>query len=72
MKRLRTLSFCIVLSIAVSELSGCATIGGDSSSDPKPSPTDDMNWVEKTGYYLWWPFQQIIYGIAAGNPSFSP
>ena len=31
-----------------------------------------MNWIQKTGYYLWEPFQSIAYGMAAGNPSFTP
>jgi hypothetical protein len=66
------LSFWIAIAIGASALSGCVTIHEDSSSNPKPSPTDDMTLAEKVGYYLWWPMQQIAYGIAAGNPSFSP
>lgn len=71
MKTLRALLVCFVIANAAS-LTGCATVRGDSSLAAKRSCTEDMNWAQKTGYYLWWPLQEMLYGIAAGNPSFSP
>jgi len=68
MKALRVSLYCFLLMAGLCVFSGCATANGENSD----SPTKDMNWAQKMGYYLWWPFQAIAYSWASGNPSFSP
>jgi len=38
----------------------------------QPSPTEDMNAAEKTGYYLGWLSLDFLYGWAGGNPPLFP
>ena len=73
------MSFLVVAGICV--FSGCATTShdtysatGDSSRFEKkqPSPTEDMNAIEKTGYYLGWLSLDFLYGLAGSSPTFSP
>jgi len=72
MKTPRSFAICFLVIFNGCILSGCATTSQESAASPAPSPTEDMNWIQKTGYYLWEPFQSIAYGMAAGNPSFTP
>jgi hypothetical protein len=61
--------------------SGCATTSHDSYTvvdhttgleKKEASPTEDMNAVQKTGYYLGWLSLDFLYGWAYSSPSFSP
>jgi hypothetical protein len=38
----------------------------------EPTPTEDMNPVEKTGYYLFWIAICTLYGFAGVTPASSP
>ena len=62
-------------------LCGCTTTGRDPAFAEKPTTmpgiyqsqsttpaTADMNWVQKTGYYLGWLSLYSLYAIAASNP----
>jgi hypothetical protein len=81
MKNMRAflMSFLVVASTCV--FSGCATTSHDSYTvidnpsgleKKQPSPTEDMNAVEKTGYYLGWFSLVALYGWAGGAVPLSP
>jgi hypothetical protein len=81
-------AFCICLLVLSGAwfLTGCATAGRDSVTDvqtssadgmtgiekKQPSPTDDMDSVQKTGYYLGWLSLDFLCAWAGGTPSFTP
>jgi hypothetical protein len=81
MKNMRAFltSFLLVAGICV--FAGCATTSPDSNTatndstrfeKKQPSPTEDMNAVQKTGYYLGLFSLDSLYLWAASDPSFSP
>ena len=86
MKSFRARCICFLAALGIFILSGCASTSGDSVADYKPvsgygmkgiekkqpSPTEDMNATEKTGYYLGWLPLDFLYGMAGGNPPYFP
>jgi hypothetical protein len=81
MKNMRTFLMCFLVMAGAGVISGCATTSQDSYTTlndtsgfekKQPSPTQDMNAVEKTGYYLGWLSLDVLYAWAGGSPSFSP
>ena len=68
---------CLLVVFATCVVSGCATTSYDSytaTSDMRgiekkqASDTEDMNAIEKVGYYLFWFALSIPYGLAGGSP----
>jgi hypothetical protein len=60
---MKALLMSFLLAAGACAFSGCATSGHDSYTavndssgleKKQPSPTDDMNVLQKTGYYLGW------------------
>ena len=81
MKNMRAFSMSFLVVAGICVFSGCATAShdtysatGDSSRFVKkqPSPTEDMNSIEKTSYYLGWLSLDFLYGLAGSNPILSP
>ena len=83
MKTFRAHLTVSLAALAIFALSGCATTSQQSQSVPpltnvygikkvQPDPTEGMNWMEKTGYYVGWIALESAYAFAAGNPAFSP
>ena len=81
MKNIRTFLMCFLVVAGAGVISGCATTTYDSYTTvndriglekPPPSPTEGMTALEKTGYYLGWLSLDVLYALAASNPSFSP
>jgi hypothetical protein len=79
MKIMRALLMSFLLLAGICVLSGCATTSHDTHSatsdssrfeKKQPLPTEDMNAIEKTGYYLGWLSLDFLYGWAGSNPSF--
>jgi len=85
-KKFRARCFCFLVASGIFLLSGCASTSRDSVAEYKtvpvdgmsgiekkqPSPTEDMNAAEKTGYYLGWLSLDFLYGWAGGNPPLFP
>ena len=75
---------CLLIGFGACLLSGCATSGQDSVPSSQttpvdgmdgvvkqvPSPTADLDPVEKTGYYLGWLSLEMRYGMA--GQSYTP
>jgi hypothetical protein len=85
-KHFHVLLMCLLLMPGTGVFCGCATAGRDPAAavqtspvegmngivKQKPSPTADMNGIEKTGYYLGWISLNLLYAFANSTPSFSP
>jgi len=70
-----------VIGLAAFAVSGCATTSQQSPlaltsvygiEKVQPSPAANMDWMEKTGYYVGWLALESAYAFAAGDPAFSP
>lgn len=86
MKSFRAGLIYFLVALGIWILAGCASTSRDSNANAqtspvdgmegivkqKPSPTDDLNPAEKTGYYLGWLSLAFLYGLAGGNPPFFP
>jgi hypothetical protein len=79
MKIARTLMLCILVLTGMVALPGCATNRQDvydpsvhediKRAQKQPSPTEDMTWVERTGYYVGWFSLFCLYAYAGNNPT---
>jgi len=81
MKKTRAFLMVVLAVTSTCVFSGCATTSHDSYTvvdqntgleKKQPSPTADMNTVQKTGYYLGWLSLDYLYSWAGSSPSFSP
>ncbi len=81
MKNNCTLVISTLLLASTLMFSGCATpdpeptkpaAGMSLIQKKQPSPTEDMNGVQKTFYDVGWLSLDCLYGFAASNPSFCP
>jgi hypothetical protein len=72
---------CFLLLAGACAFSGCATTRHDTYSatnnskgfeKEQSSPTENMNAIEKTGYYLGWLSLEFLYAWAGSSPTFSP
>ncbi len=85
-KNFRARCFGFLVASEIFMLAGCASTSRDSVADYKtvsvggmsgiekkqPTPTEDMNAAEKTGYYLGWLSLDFLYGWAGSNQPFFP
>jgi hypothetical protein len=81
MKYLRVFLVSYLVVASASVFSGCASTSHDSYTalndssgleKRQPSPTEDMNAMEKTGYYLGWYSLVALYVWAGGSAPILP
>jgi|GEM_PF-2502163 len=81
MNNMRAFLMSFLLLAGTCVFSGCATTGHDTHpattaskgvEKAQPSPTENMNAMEKSGYYLGWLSLDFLYSLAGSSPTFSP